>query len=150
MSLLNLSDDQVTTFLGGKPVLTTGGLPFLLSCLLQINFYFIFQSLAIALKEPWPVFATSVPERVTSITEITSLSLRSSNLTSLPESLGLLLLSLSFLFFPLFSFLIVLLFCLGSFTALVELDISHNPLGDSSVPLLVSIIKASRTLKTLR
>jgi len=89
-------------------------------------------------------FATTIPKEFTSITEITSLSLTNSNLTALPESLGL----LSLLSFPLFPFLIILP-CLASFTGLVELDLSHNPLGDSAVPFLVSIIKASHTLKTL-
>jgi len=99
-------------FLDGRPVLTTGGLPFILSCLLQIDLFFIFiffnldSPLAIALKAPCNVFATSVPEKFTAITEITSLSLPYSNLTSLPESLGLLFL-LNLFFCP---FLIVLPF----------------------------------------
>ena len=103
--------------------------------------------LAIALKTPFTVFAATIHEKFTAITDITSLSLPYSNLTTLPESLGLLFPFLSFPFFPL---LIVLPSCLASFTGLVELDLSHNPLGDSSVPLLVSFMKASKTLKTLR
>jgi len=43
------------------------------------------------------VFATTNPEKFTAITEITSLSLPYSNLTILPESLGLLFTFLSFL-----------------------------------------------------
>jgi len=104
-------------FLDGKPVTTTtaGGLPFLLSFLLLLlnpfflSFFFFFFSsyflespLAIALKEPWPVFAASIPERFATITEITSLFLPYSNLITLPESLGLHFLS----FFPFFPFLI--------------------------------------------
>jgi len=108
--------------------------------------FYLESPLAVALKVPCNVFAASFPERFTTITEITSLSLTSSNLTALAEFLGLLLLSLTFPIslssssFP----------CLGSFTGLIELDLSHNPLGDSAVPLLVSMIKASHTLKTLR
>ena len=109
-------------------------------------FFFLESPLAIALKVPCNAFATSLPERFAALTEITSLSLPYSNLTALPKSLGLLFPS----FFPFLPLLIILPLLIASFTSLVELDISHNPLGDSSVPLLVSIIKASRTLKTLR
>jgi len=112
------------------------------------NFFQTFQesALAIALNVPCNIFATSVPDKFVFVSEITSLFLPYSNFTILPESLGLLFL---FLFFPFFSFLISPP-CLASFTGLVELDISHNPLGDSAVPLLVSIIRANKTLTTLR
>jgi len=100
-------------FLDSKPVLTTGGISFVLSCLLQINFldlfifylifYFNLESLlAIAMKAPCSIFAATIPEVFTAITEVTSLSLPCSNLTALPESLGLLFCYSFFYFLPLF------------------------------------------------
>ena len=136
MVLLTLSDDQVAPFLGGKPVVTTSSLRFIFPHERSrlTTTYPIFRRMP-----PCNVWATSIPEKFTTIAEITSLSLLHSNLTILPESLGM--------FFHLFflcpsSSSIRILF-LALFTNLVELDLSHNPLGDSSVPLLVSMIKAS-------
>jgi len=68
-----------------------------------INYFFFFpfpeSPLAIALNVPCNVFAATIPEKFIAITEITSLSLTNSNLTALPESLGLLFCYSFFLFF---------------------------------------------------
>jgi len=100
--------------------------------------------LAIALKTSCSFFATTCPENWPSVAEITSLSLTYSNLTTLPESLGL---PLSFPF-PFIA--LIHTSRLASFANLTELDLSDNPLGDSFVPQLVPIIISSRILKTLR
>jgi len=80
--LLGLNYDQIATILDGKPVITTE------------------SRLALALEVRCNAFATSIPGKFSSAAEITSVSLPCSNLTALPESLGLLFPS----FFPFFPF----------------------------------------------
>jgi len=69
--------------------------PFFLLSYSLFFFDILESALSIALRTPFPAFATTVPKEFTAITDITSLSLPYSNFTILPDSLGL----LYFLFF---------------------------------------------------
>ena len=83
---------QYLSFIDGKPVLTTGNhfhlcLHFPSCPILSFPPPIADSPLAKALKSPVSIFAATAPEKFTSLSEITSLSLASSNLVTLPESL---------------------------------------------------------------
>jgi len=83
---------QYLSFIDGKPVLTTGNhfhlcLHFPSCPILSFPPPIADSPLAKALKSPVSIFAATAPEKFTSLSEITSLSLASSNVVTLPESL---------------------------------------------------------------
>ena len=83
--------EQYLSFVGGEPVLTTGDhCTFVFISILRHSSFpphLADSPLAKALKSPVSIFAATSPEKFTSISEITSLSLAYSNVVTLPESL---------------------------------------------------------------
>jgi len=117
--------------------------------------FWLDSPLAKALKIPCSIFARAVPENPTSPADITTLSLVYSNLATVPQVLGENppscrpgrippqlrgpLINPSSFFFP-----------IASCTNLVELDLSHNPLTDSCIAFLVTLINSTPSLTSLR
>jgi len=80
--------------------------------------------LATALQLSCSIFSSCKPRKFASVSEIVEVSLLNSNLTFLPEAIS-------------------------TFSNLAILDVSHNPLEDSSAPVLAALLSL-RSLTTLR